>query len=140
MGMISELEIHEVVACKPETSIIEVAKILRDKRVRHIYVTDDDDRPIGVLSALDINNKLVAEGKDAADVTASDVMNHPVDTVDIKQECEFAMKIMIERRTYSAPVVEDGRLKGAVGYRAVAEKIASKLYEEEKEPDRKDVA
>ena len=129
--MIKDLKIHEALTCNAENSIVEVAKQLRDHTARHAYVLDKDMKPLGIISAVDINNKVVAEDADTNQLKAWDIMNSPVDFVDIKQEVEFAMSIMMKRKTYSCLVTEDGKAKGVVDYGTVMDRIIKKLREEE---------
>lgn len=130
--MISELKIHPVETVKTGDSIVDVAKKLRDKKIRHVYVVDEGEKPAGVISAIDISGKVVAEGKDTKGITAKDVMNTPVESADVKQEVEFAMRTMLKYKTYSCLVTENGKIKGVVDYKSVLERIVKKVKEDEK--------
>jgi len=44
----------EVVAVKPEDSVLEVCKILREKTVRRVLVIDDNDTLVGIIGWSDI--------------------------------------------------------------------------------------
>jgi CBS domain-containing protein len=126
-----EIKIHEAISCRADTNIVDAARIIKDKNIRHIYVVDESDIPVGIISAMDINNKVVAEGKDPNQLKASQVMNSPVDSVDINAPVELAMNIMMKRKTYSCLVTQDGKVKGVVDYKTVMEKIVKDLEDED---------
>ncbi len=126
-----DIKMHEAITCRKDTSIVEAARIIKDKNIRHIYVVDESDIPVGIISAMDINNKVVAEGKDPNQLAASEVMNSPVDSVDIKAPIELAMNIMMKRKTYSCLVTQDRKIKGVVDYKTVMEQIVKHLEEED---------
>lgn len=129
--MIRELKIYDAITCKEDESIVNVANLMKDKSARHIYVEDYDKKPVGIIAAMDVVSKVVAESKDLGSTMARDVMSHPVDCVDLDQEEEFAMKVMLERKTYACLVTENGMIKGLVDYKDVMEKIAEKVKQDE---------
>lgn len=114
--MISKNLLHDVVFCNPNDSVLEVSKILRDTRSRHLLVIDEDKKPVGVISAIDINNRVVAEGKNASELIAEEIMTKPIETIEVSSTCEEAYKKMVERGTYSIPVTEDGHLIGSLSF------------------------
>jgi CBS domain-containing protein len=93
-------------------SVIEVARLLRDRKMRHIYVVDEKEFPVGVVSITDVNAKIVAEGKAPEGLLARDIMTAPLHTVDIDAEIGRAYAEMIAHDTYSIPVLEHGLLVG----------------------------
>jgi len=125
--MIKDLKLYKALTCHKRDLIVPVAKKLRADNARHIYVLDDQEKPMGVISAADIVNKVIAEEKDPKMLTAEQIMNSPVDHVDSAQEVEFAMKIMMQRKTYSCLVTEKGKVKGIVDYKSVMDKIIHKV-------------
>ena len=45
----------EVVCCKPYTPLAEARGVLKNRRIRHLPVLDDDDRLCGLISIGDLN-------------------------------------------------------------------------------------
>lgn len=125
--MIKYLKLFPVDTVKVTDSVVEVAKKLRDKQIRHLYVVGENENAVGVISVTDISAKIVAEGKDPKNIVAKDIMNAPVEHVDINQEVEFAMKIMMKYSTYSCLVTDKGKIKGLADYKSVLKKIDKKL-------------
>ena len=113
-----ETKIHEdVVKCDSNAAISEVAKLIRDNKVRHVFVVEHS-KLVGVVGGIDINNKVVAEGKDPKHVKAKDIMNK-VQSVAKSQEIEYAYAIMRNFNTFTCPVVNDNN--ELIGYYKFAE-------------------
>ena len=125
--MIKDLKLYPATTCHAEDTIIEVAKKMRHGSTRHIYVTDSQHKAVGIISNTDFTNKVVAEGKSPQGLTAKEIMNSPVESVELSQEAEHAMAIMLRRKTYSCLVTEHSKVKGVVDYKAVMERIISKI-------------
>jgi CBS domain-containing protein len=53
--LIREVMTTDVICCPPNTDIDKVSRIMRDHRVRHIPVLDDDGRLLGLISIGDVN-------------------------------------------------------------------------------------
>jgi len=52
---VAEVMTHEVIFCHPETEIDEAARIIRDRRIRHLPVCDHNGQLLGLISIGDIN-------------------------------------------------------------------------------------
>jgi CBS domain-containing protein len=52
---VSEVMTADVVCCAPETDADEARGAMRDRRIRHLPVADDDGRLIGLISIGDLN-------------------------------------------------------------------------------------
>jgi len=114
--MIDKKRIQDVVICKENDSILEVSRILRDTKSRHLVVINNNKKPIGIISTVDINNRVVAQELDYKKTNAGDVMTKNIDVVDIKDSFDKACEKMISKGTYSIPVVENGKLIGIIGF------------------------
>jgi CBS domain-containing protein len=112
---IKDCNLVEIFSCSKNASVVEVAKLMRDHRQRHIVVVDDG-RPVGMISNVDIINKVVAANKDPAKETAADIMVSPVETADINSEVSDAYFKMASRNTFSCPVTENGKLKALLTF------------------------
>jgi len=98
--------------CNPDDSCVEVARKLRDSMQRHIYVVNEEDWPIGIISTTDINNKIVAEGKDPNEVKAREIMSEPIDVYDVSEDEVRVYKEMISKKRLTCAVVENKRFVG----------------------------
>lgn len=117
--MIDKKLLHDVVFCKEDDSVIDVSRILRDTRARHLIVINSKKNPVGIISTVDINNRVVSEGKNASNLKAKEIMTQPIETVDISSTCEEAYQKMILKGTYSIPVTEKGILIGSLSFNKI---------------------
>ena len=51
----------QVMSCAPDTSLDDVSRIMRDKRIRHLPVCETDGRLLGMISIGDINAQHASE-------------------------------------------------------------------------------
>jgi CBS domain-containing protein len=96
-------------------SVIEVAKKLSEFQERRVFVVNKKHFPIGIISLVDINDRVVARGKDPKKTKAKDIMTYPINlVVDINDSSEEVLKKMIQKDNYYVPVTEKGVLKGLI--------------------------
>lgn len=111
--------LHDAVICKETDSVLEVARIIRDTKSRHVLVVDAETKPLGIISPFDVNNRVVAEEKSASDTLAKDIMTTPVETIDVNETFEKAAEKMGLLETFMLPVTEEGALIGILNYSVV---------------------
>ncbi|MEM4243160.1 MAG: CBS domain-containing protein, partial [Candidatus Woesearchaeota archaeon] len=102
----------EPFTCKESESVVEVAKKLRKTTLRHVFVVNDAMLPTGIISVIDINNRVVAEGRDANKLQAKDIMSKPVDLIDVNDELDAAAKLFASKNRVMNPVVKDQKMVG----------------------------
>lgn len=78
---VQDIMTRDPACCSPETSLREVAKLMKQHDCGEIPVLDERGAPIGVVTDRDIVCRIVAEGKEPARATARDAMSTPVVTV-----------------------------------------------------------
>jgi CBS domain-containing protein len=102
-------------SCNVDTPVVEVAKALRDNKQRRIIVVDD--KPVGIISTTDMNNKVVAENIDANTTRAKDIMTAPIFLVaDLEDDLGEIYQKMIEHQSFFVPVTKEGKLYGVLTY------------------------
>ena len=57
---VAEVMTAAVVCCSPETTVEEARGVMRDRRIRHLPVSDTDGRLLGLISIGDLNAQLQA--------------------------------------------------------------------------------
>jgi CBS domain-containing protein len=118
---VGEVCTRDVVVVHRDDSVMEVARIMRDRHVGAVVVVDEDGprrRPVGIVTDRDIVVGIVALAPDkigqlqVADVSSSDVL-----TVGDEDPIETALDVMRDRGIRRLPVVGiDGRLRGIVTF------------------------
>jgi len=123
--MLKDIRLIAPQKCSADEKVIDVAKKLKESTQRYIYVVDENDWPIGIISTTDINNKVVAEGKDANALTAKDIMSQPIEVYDINDDEVNVYKEMVENKRFGCAVVENKKLIGVVSLKDLITHITS---------------
>lgn len=114
---VNECRITEHASCHKDDSIIDVAKKLREHKIRHVVVVDDKKHPIGIVASVDIVNHVIADGKDYKHMKARDVMISPIFTVNEQDSLQEAYAGMGKRNIFSCPVIsETNEYKGMLTF------------------------
>ena len=113
--------------CNKTAKAVEVAKLLRDNKQRRIIVVDGKLHPVGIISITDINNKVVAENKDAMELRAHEIMTSPIYLVcDIKDDLTDVFKKMLHHETFFCPVIKNNELYGILTYGEIIKHMESR--------------
>ncbi len=110
--MINKIELISPLKCTLKEKAVDIAKTLRESAQRHIYVVDEDDMPIGIISTTDMNNKIVAEGKDPKSITAEDIMSAPIEVYDKEEDAIKVYKEMTANKRWTCAIVEKKKFIG----------------------------
>jgi CBS domain-containing protein len=100
---------------RPDTTLQEAARKMRDLDVGPLPVCGDDDRLAGMITDRDITVRAVAEGKDPRTTRVREVMTDEIIYAFEDQDVEEAARIMKERQVRRLVVLNrDKRLVGIV--------------------------
>ncbi len=112
--MIKNCTVIEALHCQETDSIVSVAKQLREHLIRYIYVVNKNQQPVGVISITDINNRVVAEGKNPAAIAAKDIMTKPVYAYEDTEDEKRAYHDCVKGNVATCAVTSKGKLIGMV--------------------------
>jgi len=93
---------------KPDTSVEEVAIIMRDAGIGNCIVVSK--KPIGIITESDIIKKVVAENLCPNEIKVEEIMSSPIIVIDPYSPLEEAMNTMGKCNIRRLPVVENGKL------------------------------
>jgi CBS domain-containing protein len=118
----------------PNSTVFETLRLMRHRYVNSVIVNQTAENPeFGIVTSIDICDKIVAQGRDPAKTLVKDIMNAPLITVNESMslgECAAKMKA---QRIHQFPVVDDsGKLVGlisAADFLVVAEAMGSGFQE-----------
>jgi CBS domain-containing protein len=103
-----------VVTAARDERLDDLAARLTDLDIKSVVVTDDDDRPAGILTSTDYLG-VVDDGVDPAATTVGDRMTDEVVTVRYDETVRRAARLMDRHGIGHLPVVDaDGRAVGIV--------------------------
>jgi CBS domain-containing protein len=137
---------HNVITVRSDTSVVAIARILRDNAISGVPVIDAEGTICGIITELDLiarharphfpsyiaflESRIYLEStkryresmRHILATTAGELMTSPVVTVGPDMDVQDLATMMIERRLNPVPVVgEDGRLVGIVSHTDVLE-------------------
>jgi CBS domain-containing protein len=101
------------VTVEPLTSVTAVARLMRDRDLGAVLVTEGD-RLRGLVTDRDLVVRSVAEGGDPEQTTVAGACSDDVVTVRSDEELDHAVRLMREHAVRRLPVVDDGRPVGIV--------------------------
>jgi len=108
--LVRDLCTGEVVCCRPQTSALEAARLMRHKHVGDVVVVDDPAQqrvPLGVVTDRDLAIEVLGDGRDAATTALSALAHRPVV---IARDPEDASVVIERMRTHGVrriPVVDE---------------------------------
>lgn len=109
--------------CRPDTSLREVAQLMVAGVCGEIPVCDAAGKPVGVVTDRDIVCRVVAKGRNPAELAAGDCMSRPVVTAIREMAIEDCARLMEQYQVRRIPVVDDqGKCCGVVAQADLARK------------------
>lgn len=129
------------VCCTPDTSLVEVARLMVEHDCGDIPVVESAQsrRPIGVITDRDITCRTVAHGINPLELRAEDCMSSPVIAVLPDASIEDCCRTMEEHQIRRVPVVDEvGNCVGVVSQADIARvggrKLAGEVVREVSRP------
>ncbi|MFH8977870.1 CBS domain-containing protein [Streptomyces sp. NPDC017890] len=101
------------VTVEPQTSVTAVARIMRDRDLGAVLVTDGDELR-GLVTDRDLVIRSVAEGGDPDRITVAGACSDDMVTVRPDEDLDHAVELMREHAVRRVPVVDEGRPVGIV--------------------------
>ena len=114
--MLSDLCTLEVASCSPRTSVLEAARIMRQKHTGDLVVVDDGEdekEPLGIITDRDMVVDVLATGLDPAVTAVGSIIRTPVVLAHDTEDASTALERMRTHGVRRIPVVGNGnRLVG----------------------------
>ena len=121
---------RDTVTMPGSASVAEAARLLKEKRIGAVVISDDGARVLGILSERDIVHALADFAAAALEMRVSELMTQDVVTCAPGDSIAGLMTRMTERRIRHLPVVKDGVLDGMV---SIGDVVKSRIGEVEYE-------
>ena len=119
---------REVDLAHGEEGVWQAAERMHQRAVGTLVVTDDEKRPVGILTDRDLVERVLAQALDPTATTVGEVMTHAPETVSEQDAIEQAIAIMRRTRCRRLPVVdESGQLVGLLSLDDVLQLLAEEL-------------
>ena len=125
---VREIMRQALVTVRPDAPARVAAELMRSRQVRHVLVTDEQERLVGIVTDRDLwhsaflpllSGHLALEERWLKSPRVRDIMTWSVVTIDPDADLVRAALLMFRRRIGSLPVTEGGTLVGIVTERDV---------------------
>jgi len=108
-----------ILTCKPDATLGQVAILLNQHHVHALIVADRDGRALGIISDFDLlaGEWLSSDSESLAtmrSLTASDLMSHPIDSVESNIPLTDAVNQLLEKEISRLLVTENGKPVGVI--------------------------
>lgn len=122
---------REVVICGRESTIVEVAQLMRQHHVGDVVIVQDREDisvPVGIITDRDLVVELIADGVDLDTVSVGDVMSFELITAREDDSIWETLNRMRAQGVRRIPVVdEQGGLEGILSLDDILELLAEEL-------------
>ncbi|MFX1451981.1 MAG: CBS domain-containing protein [Promethearchaeota archaeon] len=109
---IRELNIFDEFATVNKENVFEAAKIMKENNVPDLVLVNNDKKPLGIISTVDIVMKIMAEGKDPNTTKIASIARK-VKSFSDEALREEVYEYMMETNSELVPIVKkDGTLLG----------------------------
>ena len=116
-----------LITCKPETGVRDVARLMKEKEVGAILVIEQK-KPIAIVTDRDLALRCLTDLKDISLMTAEDVMSGGVETVSDDEGIYDVIEKMRRSRVRWVPVVNAvGEAVGILSFDDIFELIAEEV-------------
>ncbi len=120
---------HAITVVKPDISVMEVARIMRDKDIGSVLIKLNE-LEWGIATERDIIIKVIARDIDPKTTKISDIMTPLQYTIDANATIQKASEIFNVHDIRRLPVMQDGEIIGIITARDVAKRAVFRYYEE----------
>jgi len=117
----------EFLSMRPQTTLLEAAKVMADRHHGFVLVTSAEGRPIGIVTEWDILAKVVAEGRDPAQVRLEELMTRPLVFVEANEGIDRVAQIMADKGIRRVLVQRDGKVIGVIRAQTIARRMRDYL-------------
>ena len=113
----------EIWSIEPNQSVYDAIKLLAEKEIGAIAVTEGD-RLVGIVSERDYARQIILKGRSSENTQVKDIMSTNVVTAIPSQEVRECMELMTEKRIRHLPIVnDDNNLIGMISIRDLVRAI-----------------
>ena len=122
----------EVITVKPGTSVSDAARLLAERRIGAVIVSDDGLRVMGILSERDIVRDLGRRGAACLSDTVDALMTRNIITCTPNDPADSVLEKMTAGRFRHMPVMDASRMVGII---SIGDVVAARMSELAMEKD-----
>lgn len=125
----------DVATMKATDSVLDTAKLMRDRKIAAVIITDDAGVLSGIVTERDIVFRAVAGGMDPRSAKLAEIMTANPDTLAPGDSSLDALELMQTRGYRHLPVVENGKCIAVVSIRDLFSSVKESLEESIRETE-----
>ncbi len=130
--LVRDLMFPKVVTCSPDLPLGKVAKLLAEHHLHALFVTNNDQMPLGVITDYDLlaGEWLSGDPESLAvmrSMTAGELMSSPVETIDANRPVSEAANRMRDNQIRRLLVLEEDRPVGVISVSDFISELASRV-------------
>ncbi|HVA55192.1 MAG TPA: CBS domain-containing protein [Gammaproteobacteria bacterium] len=122
----------ETVVTHENVTATEAVKLMCDKHVGAVVISDAKGRIGGILTERDILRRYAEYGNKLGELKVSKIMTHKVETAEPDASVDEVLNTMTNKRFRHIPVVRGGKLVGIV---SIGDMVKAMLQEKMQEAD-----
>ena len=115
-----------VVTVTPDATVAAAAKVLAERRIGGVVVSEDGQTPLGILSERDIVRVLGTDGPDVLAWRVDALMTRDLKTCSRDDDSNVVLARMTKGRFRHLPVIEDGVMVGMI---SIGDVVAAQISE-----------
>lgn len=113
--------VKDILSRKPETvsiphhfAVVDALKIMAEKNIGSVVITDTQGNFLGILTERDYSRKVVLQGKNSTTTPVEEIMSTDLPTVSPKDTVEHCRELMSSQNVRYLPVFVGSELKGII--------------------------
>jgi CBS domain-containing protein len=135
------MQVHQILRSKPQAQVITVmpassvadaARLLAERRIGAVIVSDDGARPVGILSERDIVRDVGRRGAICLTDKVETLMTRNIVACAPDDSADSVLEKMTAGRFRHMPVLQDGKMVGII---SIGDVVAARLSELAMEKD-----
>ncbi|WP_245527630.1 CBS domain-containing protein [Methanotorris igneus] len=126
--VVSDAMSTPVITVDTNTTVYDVANIMKEKKIGCVVVVEKDSKPLGIVTERDLVINIVAKNLKPKDVLVKDIMTTKLITISPNATLMDAARKMAEKNIKRLPVVEGDKLLGIITVSDIT-KISPKIFE-----------
>ncbi|MBN8188873.1 CBS domain-containing protein [Salipiger thiooxidans] len=115
-----------VVTVTPDATVAAAAKVLAERRIGGVVISEDGQTPLGILSERDIVRVLGTDGPDVLTWRVDALMTKDLKTCSRDDDSNVVLARMTKGRFRHLPVIEDGVMVGMI---SIGDVVAAQISE-----------
>ncbi len=117
----------DIITVAPSVTVADAIRLLSEKRIGAVVVSEDGKTPLGILSERDVVRELGKRGVDVLTLTVSDLMTKKLITCTTGEDALAILERMTAGRFRHLPVVTDsGEMVGLI---SIGDAVFARLKE-----------